>query len=183
VVGDDIYFSEFIYPNTNYFSKMKIDGTGYDIILNGNIYSPYVVDDWIYYGDSHGLMKVRIDGTGKTKLSNEFAIYLCVEDNYIYYYNESSQLCKIRTDGTGKKILDAHCSDINVYHGTIYYYYENDAGKENYLCKMKTDGSGQVVLYEDRVESVYVVEDWIYYEAMGQIFRIKNDGTQRQLFE
>jgi len=155
---------------------------------NGNIINggcAALQGDWIYYvnnSDSYKLYKVKKDGTGKSKLSDDMPKYINVLGDWIYYSDDSDagKLYKIKTDGTGKAVLsedDAYY--VNAAGDWIYYKNNSDASR---LYKIKTDGTGKTKVNDDMSYDITAAGEWIYYvnESDGyKIYKIKTDGTDK----
>ena len=161
---------------------------------SGNIANLGIVaqqGDWIYYTNSDGsnnysLNKVRTDGTGKTKINDDLAVYINVVGDWIYYTNNDGSnkgslkgsLNKIRTDGTGKTKINDDLADvyINVVGDWIYCLNNSDDS----LYKMHTDGTGKTKINDDLVGQFNVVGDWIYYTSGRDnnfLYKMHTDGT------
>jgi hypothetical protein len=111
--GDWVY-----YVDSNYdFYKVRTDGTGKTMLYARanavGVGSFNVSDGWIYFSTtmlrnndpSTGLMKMRTDGTGVTKLHHGFADDINIAGDWIFFNLEYDRLSyKIRTDGTGFQI-------------------------------------------------------------------------------
>jgi len=144
--------------------------------------------DWVYYqngSDGKKLYKIRTDGTGRTKLNEDYySSYLNVLGEWIYYtYAFDSRIYKIRTDGTGRtKLNEDESSYLNVQGEWIYYRNGSDERK---LYKIRTDGTGRTKLNDDVSESFIVLNEWIYYRNdssssyTGMLYKIRTDGTGR----
>lgn len=71
-----------------------------------------VVDDWIYYvneDEENSLFKIKVDGTGRTRLNNSDSTIIDIYGDWLYYHNNSdnSRVYKVRIDGTeDSKFLD-----------------------------------------------------------------------------
>ena len=155
---------------------------------NGNIANggyAALQGNWIYYvnnSDSYKLYKIKTDGTGESKLSDDMPKYINVLGDWIYYSNDSDagKLYKIKTDGTGKAMLsDDDAYYVNAEGDWIYYKNNSDA---NRLYKIKTDGTGKTKVNDDMSYDITAAGGWIYYvnESDGyKIYKIKTDGTGR----
>jgi tetratricopeptide (TPR) repeat protein len=127
VVGDWIYYSSNIGGDaglaTN-LNKVKTDGSSRTVLSDQEwTYEINVVDDWIYFSDylqetmeSYGkwtLYRMKTDGKGKTKLSDDNIINVNIAGDWIYYTirNDTAVdyidpvLYRMRTDGTMKEIV------------------------------------------------------------------------------
>lgn len=65
--------------------------------------------DWIYYSnhsDKHKLYKTKKDGTGKTKLNDDYIFHINLVGDWVYYSNGEYELYKIKTDGTERQIVN-----------------------------------------------------------------------------
>jgi hypothetical protein len=151
----------------------------------GNIvYKAYTAysNGWIYYNNFHAgktLYKMRMDGSQKTKLSNDNCEYINIVDSWIYYRNasDSGKLYRMQTDGSQKiKLSDDNCVYVNVVDEWIYY---SDFISEK-LFKMRTDGSQKKILYDKECWFVSVIDGWIYYsDDEFDICRMLIDGSHR----
>jgi len=193
--GDWIYYTTKSAENKGLF-KIRTDGT--DITKLSDDYSIYinVLGDWVYFSnesDGYKLYKIRTDGTDKTKLNDDHSEFINVVGDWAYYVNRDDSCCiyKIGIDGSGRnKVNDEVSSFINVVGGWIYYangarnalFYERFP-----LHKIRTDGTDRTVINnKDQVEYINVVGDWVYYVSAnyvghGDIYRIRTDGTAREM--
>lgn len=163
ISGDFIYYilSE-DKNNDGYFEstlcRIKTDGTGLTrVSLKDSVRSDIqVLGDWVYYGinskvvgsmdkegDDHTkLYKIKTDGTGKTKISDDYIGFVNISGDCIYYSNMSDNLFlyKMKIDGTGKtKLNNQYSVEINVA-GDWIYYMERSAEVFK-LYKLRQDGS------------------------------------------
>jgi len=122
--GDIIESSGWIYyrsPGGHSLRKIRPDGSDLTILdQDTSIGNINVVGEWIYYrvtnenDDTYQLCKIRIDGTGKTKVGESIADFpqgVYVIDDWIYYYVfESSSifslvLYKMQTNGAERQLV------------------------------------------------------------------------------
>jgi len=116
---------------------------------------PYEIDGWIYYlkaTDNPGsfgslslgqIYRMKPDGSGATKLSDDSVTSFAIADSLIYYAkivnHSGDSIIKMNLDGSSKQVVSATSTlTLNVIDGWIYYS-EHDSGR---IYKMKTDGSG-----------------------------------------
>ena len=143
--------------------------------------------EWIYYcdiSDDQKLYKVKTDGTGKTKLSNDMSSYVNVIGDWIYYLSIDGDIgiYKIKTDGTEKTRIGEEAMGVylNVIGGWIYYSEWSD--EKGNLYKMKTDGTDRTKLNDDQSDYINVVGDRVYYinQSDGnKLYKINTDGADR----
>jgi len=150
--------------------------------------------------DQSSLEKIKIDGTGKTKISDVVKDYFSVSGDFIYYILSEdknkdgiseSTLCSIKTDGTGITRLTLNESvrpDIQVLGDWVYYGVnstkvgpkDKEGDDHTRLYKIKVDGTGKVKLSEDYIGFVNIAGDWIYYSNMSDnlfLYKMKTDGS------
>lgn len=75
-------------------------------------YTPYerVINDWVYYinGDEgNSLFKIKVDGSGRTKLNNSDSNIIGVFKDWLYYHNNTheSKVYRVRIDGTENSVV------------------------------------------------------------------------------
>lgn len=185
VVGEWIYSI----GDTYHVNKMRTDGKfGTEILSNISLVNMFMVDNWIYYTDynDNKLYRIRTDGKGKLKLSNERVSDYCVVGNTVYYCNNSlGGLFSISTDGKGKtKLSDDRISTINVADGWIYYspLDYSVSTKAGGIWKVQTDGKKKAEVVSDFASWINVDKDWIYYvnDSDNQfLYKIRTDGTKK----
>ena len=179
--------------------KIRTDGTGRTKLSDEVSLAINVEDGWIYtINVTNEFYKIRTDGTGWAKLSDEYGNRIvnadninAIENGWIYYFDRgfaggpaggrASGYYKIRTDGTDQtRISDDFGESVNAADGWVYFSNYFDDGK---LYKMRTDGANRTKLSDDDVGDINLADGWIYYLSYGgQIYRIRTDGTGRQLF-
>jgi putative cell wall-binding protein len=141
--------------------------------------------DWIYYRDDYSskgaLYKIKNDGTGKMKLTDDVTEYINVLGDWVYFVNNSDEgkIYKIKTDGTDKiKISDDTASYLSVLGDWIYY--SNDSERFS-LYKVKIDGSQKTLITSDSAFYLNLIDESIYYLNADDfaIYRISTNGTGR----
>lgn len=177
--GDYLYYS----GDQWQLYKQKIDGTEKEVLTKGAFHIN-VVDDFIYYtkggGYQYGFMyKMKTDGTGETKLSNDPISEMVVSGGSIYYTSFYQKIIKVDLEGKSKtKLLSGKTMyGLNVEGDWMYFNYDQK------LYKMKTDGTKLTRLSTDNAIDINVSGDWIYYSDFSNkknLVRIKTDGTQRE---
>lgn len=142
--------------------------------------------DWIYYTDTlemSGLFKIRTDGSGKTKITDDIVAGINVLGDWIYYANitDDGTLYKIKMDGTARTKLNSDwASEENIVGDWIYYTNVDDNVT---LYKIKTDGTSRVKLGDDGAAFLNVINQSIYYANVDddfKLYKINTDGTGRE---
>lgn len=167
-------------------AQQILNGPGYPIgntrgnILNGGLAA--VWGEWIYYTDDQengDLYKIKLDGTQKTKLSQDTPSYINVSEDWVYYSNNmDGKLYKIKTDGSQRtKLSDDTCRMTTLSGDWIYYVNASDS---NSIWKVSTDGKQIIKLSGDYAWSLNVVGDTIYYvnaDENNRIYKMNDDGS------
>jgi len=180
----------FIDNNDNLPTIINARGNTVGNIVNNGLVAKQ--GDWLYYIDNkdgsrsnkyknkHKLYKIRVDGGGQTKLTDDFCRHINVIGEWVYYCHRNGNLYKIKTDGSNRvKLSDDNCSYLNVFPDWIYYCNESNEKK---ICKIRTDGSDKQTLNDEESFDINVVDGWIYYSNRNdgyKIYKICIDGTRR----
>ncbi len=178
VVDDWIYYSD---SNNNYdLCRMATDGTGKEVLCDGQCLDINVVDGWIYYrNESFDLFKVKDDGSDATLLAAGEADNICVKDGWIYFRNQKDNwtIYKMDTNGTQEtKLTYDDPANLDVEDGWIYYRDQSDG---QCLYKVRTDGSERTKLNSRASWNVNISGDWVYYcDDDKTLYKIMTDGTE-----
>jgi len=130
-----------------------------------------VADGWIYYSnasDEYRPYKIRMDGTERTRITNDKILFMAVADGWIYYSNasDSEKLYRITTDGTGRtKLSNDRTGFINAYDGYIYYTNGSDGDS---LYRIKVNGTERYRVCDMGVGPmpVNIVSGLVYYNHL-----------------
>lgn len=143
--------------SNNKIYRMKTDGTDLQVInsneFHDKCYEIYVIKDKIYYiGVDANIWRMNLDGSEKTKINNDRTGYLGLTEDYIILNIEKKQ----------EKSEDVASSAAPVYE----------------TCIMNIDGTDKKVLNGERLYSINIVGDYIYYIDLNKsVYKIKIDGT------
>jgi len=142
--------------------------------LMGNINSGGLCDadgEWLYCNMFDKLYKMRLDGTEKTKLTDENAMYINACDGWVYFYDnagydEGGDIYRIKTDGTNKqRIVNLEeyesCNLLWVSDGKVYYDIASGL-KYGALNRMNLDGSQKEEIAGHSIEDLYISDGWVY---------------------
>lgn len=187
--GDYIYCSVSIDGSEGIFRERFSDGKRYKI-YNVAANCLNVVGDWVYfnkYGSFiNGIAKIKTDGTSFTTLSNDRALYMHVNGDWIYYTNSikrgffsstsDTYLYKMKTDGTNKtRMMQVGASWLAVCDEWIYFFKKG-------LCRMKSDGTGFHNIIKDYISCVNISNNSIYFiRDFGDIYKCDLDGNNQVL--
>jgi hypothetical protein len=138
--------------------------------------------DWVYFmlpTEDYYVYKMRLDGTGLTKVGDARGDNLNVVGDWLYYKNlsDAGMPYRIRTDGTQKEgPLFNKAVMMSVTKDWICY-------SDRALYKIKTDGSETVSLLNDPCETMALYDEWIYYCTGGnnsEFCRVSIEGGEPQ---
>jgi hypothetical protein len=184
VVGDWVYYINKDDGEALY--KIRISGLDKTKVIDERILSLTVSNGWIYYTSYNNQLgtdnfyKIKTDGTGKIKLDDGFILGVNVVGDWIYYQSDYNTVSKMKTDGTSKTYITSvtQWCDLNYSGGWLYFE------KDYRLAKAKSDGTGFSYLTPqgEQPVTINVLGDWVYYYATnGYTYRVKSDGTSKQL--
>jgi len=182
--------------------EARDDGLGNSMGNLRNLGLCDIEGDWIYCSLKGELHKVSLDGKKKTKLSDDYPMYINVFDGWVYYLNyvpevienihgedmyiSAEKIYRIKTDGTDKQLLAevSRCGIVMVIDDYIYYdaeqYYGGDYPSRT-LFKMTLDGSEREEILLDSY-NINIDGEWIYYvdssHELSDYYKIKLDGTE-----
>lgn len=157
--------------------RIKADGSNKQKIIDWYSDELAVNDDWLYLED---LYRVKTDGTDLQQIDTSSTQTFTVIDDWVYY-RENYTISRIRTDGSQKQRLsEGEIGAFVIRENWIYYFNPSDGYK---IYRMKTDGTENQMLIDEAINDFWVDGDWIYYTSsvIGDLFRIKIDGSQKQL--
>lgn len=143
----------------NKIYRMKLDGSDLEVInsneFHNNCYEIYVVKDKVYYiGVDSNIYYMNLDGSEKTKLNDDKTGFLGITKDYILLNIEKQKVAENQEETQTTSQVEF----------------------ETYI--MKRDGSERHSLNGERLYSINVVEDYIYYvDSNKEIYKIKFDGT------
>gem|GEM_PF-4568192 len=144
--------------------------------------------EMVYYSTYAGVFKMKPNGTGKTKISDDYGANLNIIDGYIYYTGNTNRgemgIFRMNTSGgEKKKIIDSKSNImyVSIVDDWIYYY----AAADKTLFKAKLDGTGKKQLHKGgTLSNINVTDGWIYFsEDDGSrkylLCKITVDGTKK----
>lgn len=148
------------------------------------------------HNDNDALYSMDIEGNNLKKLSDDTAIYINADDNYVYYvrnnnrdntdysffsYNNNS-LCRIPREGGKVKILDQDPCIYASLIGNYIYYLHYDTKTATNLYKIKIDGTERKKLSDSYLFTCSTLGQFFYYNnpSNGQLYEYDTatDNTQ-----
>ena len=182
--------------------KVKSDGKKVYQVINyiDDFNLPYISDGWIYYscnppewaveqenlaGMERGLYKIKLDGTGKTKLLDAIPFSPIVKAGDWLFYSLDG-IYRLKIDGSEKvKLCDDHAAAVNIKDQWIYYTtFDDNIG----LYKVDWAGNNrQKISSQERVQDISIVGEWVYFHVdkgnTWPLYRIKVNGTAEESIE
>jgi hypothetical protein len=176
-------------PGISGLYKSMPDGqTGLIKLDDINAWFINVVDSWIYYYDlaKTGIWKIRINGTYKTKISDEEIMQMSVKDDWIYYVKRIGNrpaIYKRKSDGSSSTQITEGFSFTLSDDGKWIYFSREDSSRLPMLYRITTDGQNETRLSTDALLSARQNGDWIYALTSDKrnIVRMQNDGSNQNL--
>ncbi|HYF84615.1 MAG TPA: DUF5050 domain-containing protein [Clostridia bacterium] len=201
VYGDWIYFSSPMEDMKLY--KMKTNGTQKTKVYDIHTYYKNISGDWIYFSNFYdgSLNKVKLDGTGMIKLSDDGAASNIHIIDDLIFFREDDVFNRAKTDGTEKQkmkdfliktpgdITSELIKDAVNTMGNSNMNLRNDAfiarqgdwefyQDGSLIYRQKTDGSRkEIIKYVYRINNINVVGNMIYYMAEEKMYRSLNNGS------
>jgi hypothetical protein len=191
--------------------RVNIDTKEEINIAPDHAYSSLSFDgQWLYYisAEDYGkIYRIKADGPARQEIINEKGIgTMVVEGEWIYYYRtDVSQningIFKMRKDGTKKtQVLSLEGPyDPDNNKGTyvdgaivvsghdIYAVYVDILNRTCILYKYDTIRGGKTLLYQDdyigigKNKGINMIDDYIYFNDGSNIYRIKTDGSGKEM--
>jgi len=180
VIDDRIYYALFDYENDDFgIISINTDGSDRRKIVDDFVWDVTVVEDSVFYCTDDGIFSVNIDGSDTKELRGVEASGINIFNGYIYYYCWNYEgIFKMKTDGSDPvKINDDLAYCLIVVGGIIYY------NSERGIHVIDIEGNYLYEVTSDRVNSIIVVEDLIFYVNAGDNYRlytINTDGSDRK---
>jgi hypothetical protein len=171
VCGDWIYYTTA--ESNSYFTgagpihKVRTDGTGETYVDIKNFdYAAFlnVSGDYIYYvnaKDNMKIYKVKSDGTGRTKVSDESARGLNVMGGYIYYNSDHyGQLKRIPISGGSSVTLKNNVFENFIVTSNKIYYVDLSS-----VYSSNLDGSSETFITNCSIASqINIAGNYLYYK-------------------
>ncbi|SCG83873.1 hypothetical protein DW1_2309 [Proteiniborus sp. DW1] len=192
------------------FSRMRIDGSDYQRILDIEI-SDFSYDDKYIYGRDvsyeaeyaqGGIIRIKRDDLRnekleKNKINYEIVLenpisgtHLTTLDNRIVYYDiGNDKTCIVEKsieDSTKKELIDIELYTFNIKNGWLYgnIYFSNEKNNDLDMQIFRLDKNNREILAEFRDNSntrFSIVGDWILYTAYGTQYALSLDGKETKV--
>jgi len=143
--------------------------------------------DWVYLmlpNEDLYVYKMRLDGTGLTKVGDARGDNLNIVGDWLYFKNLNAQDMpyRIRTDGTQMEGELFNKAVAMAVSGDWIYYCNNDP-EDTGFYKIRTDGSEETRLLDGAWECMSLFDGWIYYctsDSNSELCRISTEGGEPQ---
>lgn len=170
----------YIYTSFHTFSNDEnVTGFTAGNLYNGGLFSER--DGIIYFSndkDSGSLYIMNSDTTNIKKLSNDKAVFINVDENYIYYvkavdtenHNTKSMLpfnntgiYRVNQNGKKLTLISNYPGSYLTQAGNYVYYQKYEVEKGLNLYRNKTDGSSERLLLKEAAVPITVLDNRLYY--------------------
>ena len=184
-------------------SRVKTDGTGYEVLYDAPCLYLSAVDNWLYFeveGDDQHLYKMRLDGSARQAISitsydndgfedyidSYYGSMLSVEDDWMYYcvsvYTDKSSedgIARTLVDGSESELLllgnDESITNLIVSEECLYYIKRNYSIDEVGIYRARLDGTGETKLNNGEISVRFFNTDGT------NVFYISNENNLYQL--
>jgi hypothetical protein len=147
---------------------VQADGNGY---IAGNIGQGGLMagdsEGKVYYrseSDHWALYKANLDGSEKTKLSDDRISNINVLGGWVYYtsFDDNFSIYKIRTDGSDRqRIVEGYCSNLYVTGNQMYFDMRDDTNM-SHVYTVGTDGRDLKKIIPEATMAYYY-DEAVYY--------------------
>ncbi|MEA4962438.1 DUF5050 domain-containing protein [Lutispora sp.] len=188
----------FIYYVSRFIYRVKPDGTDETILsdeatTNSNI---SISGEWIYFAnenDNNKLYKIRKDGTGLIKISDDQICFVKATKDWIYYIIRHDyyateptldKICRIKTDGSQYEEIPhfsrGELKSLAVIGDWIYYRELTDSDQYS-IYRVKIDGSNTNVPNNGQCQDKFpmIVTTSPFLEQNGIEYMPKPDGEEQ----
>lgn len=205
VQGDYIYCLK-----NNNIVRMKPDGSGQKILSTDIAKKMQVKGDWIYYVNNSDsaispskdnplvfgkLYRIRIDGTGKEKLTDRGTQTFWVGDERIYFNSDGglgNVLFSIASDGSNEAVVikgNSYC--IQEYDGKVYFTSDKDGGSPKIFTFDPDENSIEEVYgtSKEHIKDFGIINNRIYFIDYsenfdeGPLYSVRIDGKRKTEIE
>lgn len=173
----------------NIFSHRASETTPNQIANLNNGGYVAIQGNWIFYSnpdDANKLYKSKLNGSKKTKLTDNMAYQINLSGEWIYYIGQDQNICRVKTDGTHNEVLLREKSTyLYVKDNWIFYsslVYKQGLSHDLYFYRISSDKRYKTKL--DKVTIGFYMgiagfdENYIYYYIHKDFYRMKQDGTE-----
>ncbi len=180
--NSDTTNSEPVDTINNKIYRMKTDGTDLEVINNNAFhnqsYEMYVVDDSIYYiGVDQNIYSMKLDGSDVKRINEDHSGFLGITKDYIVY--------NVPKDGEEDENSNVESNDENNVENSVENEKTDDEEVEDTEFEtfiMNRDGTDKHTVTGDRLNSINIVDNWIYYvDGSKHIYKVKIDGSENTL--
>lgn len=167
-----------------YFNEEEETGNTAGNIYNGGLFCEQ--DDKVYFSNDNAdgnLYSMNADCTNFKKISEDKAVYINADENYLYYVRanntkENNQggflmfyntgVFRIKHNGSGLKAFTGNPGAYLTLKGNNLYFQRYDVGVGLYLYKYKIDTTNERLLVEDAVIPTAVMNNGLYYAGYSK---------------
>lgn len=191
--GAAIVYNNYIYPSNGFFrfstdGKNTIRGIGFNEFTNIYNNKLYFCFQNINQIDTlYSINVSNLDGTGIEEIHRgysrhwQYGQFLGIYENAAYF-KENVDFKKIDLDNPG--IVETLPIRISIYNITNFSIYFSNIDDSNKLYKSDLNGLSVIKICDDVVKYISVIDDWLfYYNSDNHLYKIKQDGTNRQLID
>lgn len=185
--GSWIYFYD---VTEDALARVRVDGSGYEILVNQSVHEINIVNDTLYYSTNDAMYSSSLTGNNQKKIVSGRVWYMNFLGNRIYYRDaDTSSLCAVNIDGSNKTTLvQGQVYEVMVFDQLIYFTHGDD---ERYLCVAYGEGTEYDVLNNNYTRWTNTDGNYIYYtdfsdydDGVGygtSLYRITLNGSYNEI--
>lgn len=175
------YFASFSSLNSTQNSNSYSYGNSSGNLSNSGYITRF--NDYLY-GDlnpsGQGLYRSSLKFKNLKHLTDDQALYVNTDGQWIYYVNYSDNMHLYKVDVEGKqriKLSSDRIDGLNLVNGILYYI---DVSKKRNIYSMTIDGRDNRIITSDiNCTNLIVKDGWAYYNVKDVIYRIAADGKDK----
>lgn len=177
--NDCLYYLKPLAPFVYDLCRISVSGGDKNILAN-NVVEFNIYDDYIYYLNSNGLYRMKIDSNERSLVSKDSILRFIVQNKHIFYLSYVNKgklgLFRMDIDGGSKLIIAEPDNAIfNVDDDQCYFI------KDKNIIKVSNDGKKESKIISDIDPlSITLLDNWVYYSVEpsdGLLYKVKVDGS------
>jgi hypothetical protein len=195
--ANDIQYNS---SNTANGAMIDTDGQNLYIALNGiyrfdkNLQSQDTVTaegfvtlvldgDWIISkinsGHNRGIYRLKKDGTNLEQLTDIPGVYLSKTGENLYFVHDGIYQLNVETRDI-EKLSEDDAQFLSFYQNQLFY---SNAADEGRIYRFPLDTLKPHQLTQEAATFMVMEGEWIYYSTDGALYRIKDDGSGKEVVQ
>ncbi|MCF7930794.1 MAG: DUF5050 domain-containing protein [Acholeplasmataceae bacterium] len=180
VDGNKIYYKNYTGDNT--LNRMNLDGSGIEVLYNGEVNNIRVYDDQLYFMIGKRLQKANLDGTDLVQLYSKDILRFEIYEDTIYYILEwtvlspGNKLYYMNLDGSSATLVSPFDAQNMVFEGQMMYFYNDQITNFGIFEFNLTTKATPTMINETVAEDITVLNGVLYYYKSSSLDLVNGDG-------